>query len=261
MPVKKYTDEQKKFISQNVKGTTTKELVRLVNDKFKLNLTENQMRSYKKNHALKSGTLCGLEKGSPTRSYPENIKKFIYEHYIGVGPTEMTKLLNKTFNKQYSVGQIKGYYSRNKLDSGIDGHFSKGSIPFNKGKKKYWIGGEETQFKKGHIPVNYRAVGSERINVDGYVEIKVADPNKWRLKHQVIWEETNGPIPKGYAVIFGDGNSLNLKPGNLVLVSRAQLSVMNRKRLIQNNAELTRTGAIIADVYLKISERKRKANR
>ena len=47
------------------------------------------------------------------------------------------------------------------------------------GKKGICADGcERTWFKKGHIPANYRPVGSERVNADGYIEVKVADPNK-----------------------------------------------------------------------------------
>ena len=32
-----------------------------------------------------------------------------------------------------------------------------------------------SRFKKGNVPKCHRPVGSERVNVDGYVEVKVAD--------------------------------------------------------------------------------------
>jgi hypothetical protein len=45
----------------------------------------------------------------------------------------------------------------------------------------------------------------------------------WRPKHHLVWESHHGqPIPKGHAVIFGDGNNRNFDPDNLILVSRAQ---------------------------------------
>ncbi len=256
--MKKYSKEVMDFIKNNVVGMTTKDLVDLVNSKFNTDFTESKMKSYKTNHKLKSGTPLGIPAGSPTELYPEEVRRFIKENYHGVGHKEMADLLNKTFGRNYTQMQMKAYYGRCKFDSGLTGQFSIGHVPFNKGKEKFWIGGEETQFKKGNVPVNYRPVGSERVNVDGYIEIKVADPNKWRLKHQVIWEKKSGPIPKGYAVIFGDGNTSNLNPDNLVLVSRQQLVIMNKRKLIQKDAELTRTGVIMADVFLKIGERKRK---
>lgn len=108
------------------------------------------------------------------------------------------------------------------------------------------------------MPVNYRPVGSERVNVDDYVEIKVADPRTWVGKHTFIWEEHNGPVPKGYVVIFGDGDRRNFDPDNLILVSRKQLVRLNQKGLIQNNADLTRTAVIMVDLQQKIADRSKK---
>ena len=50
----------------------------------------------------------------------------------------------------------------------------------------------------------------------------------------------------------------NFDPDNLILVSRKQLVRMNQRGLIHDDAELTKTGAIIADIYNKIGERKKK---
>ncbi len=252
----RYPKEIKDFIAKNVAGTTTKDLAKLVNDKFGTDFTEAKMKSYKSNNKLKSGTPTGLPAGRPTKQYPEEIKKFIFETHIGVGHKDMAELLNKEFGTNYTKMQMKSYYGRHKLNSGLDGRFEKGHIPANKGKKG--IGGwEPTQFKKGHKPANYMPVGSERINGDGYVDIKIADPNKWKAKHHIIWEEHNGMIPKSHAVIFGDGNSRNFDLDNLILVSRQQLLILNRNNLIQEDADLTRTGVIIADLHQKIYEKKR----
>jgi hypothetical protein len=186
--------------------------------------------------------------------------KFIRENVEGRGNQELTDLFNAHFNLNLSLAQIKGYKKNHGLTSGLTGWFKPGQAPFNKGRKGVFLGGEVAeacQFKKGHRPWNYQPVGSERINGDDYVDIKVADPNKWKGKHIVIWEAANGPVPKGHAIIFGDGNRRNFELNNLVLVSRAQLAVLNKKNLIQNDAELTKTGIIIADIYCKIGERRK----
>ena len=102
--------------------------------------------------------------------------------------------------------------------------FTKGHIPQNKGKKmsaEIYAKVAPTMFKKGNTPVNHREVGSERVNVDGYVEIKVAEPNKWKLKHRVLWEQVNGEIPAGMNIQFKNGNSQDVRIENLYLISRA----------------------------------------
>ena len=103
--------------------------------------------------------------------------------------------------------------------------FKKGSIPPNKGKKmspEVYEKVKETMFKKGKSPVNHREVGSERINVDGYIEIKVAEPNRWRLKHRLIWEQHNGIIPEGCNVQFKNHNTLDCRIDNLYLISKSE---------------------------------------
>lgn len=106
----------------------------------------------------------------------------------------------------------------------IAARFTKGHIPENKGKKMSpdtYSKVARTMFKKGRSPHNHREVGSERINVDGYIEIKVAEPNRWRCKHRVIWEQHNGEIPAGFNVQFKNHNPLDCRIENLYLISKA----------------------------------------
>ena len=59
-------------------------------------------------------------------------------------------------------------------------------------------------------------------------------------------------------VIFADQNKLNFEKDNLILVSKNQLLEMNRNKLIFQDKELTKTGANIAELMIKINERKNK---
>lgn len=258
MAVWKYPDEVQAFIASNVVGRTARELAELTNAKFGTGFTESSMKSYKSNHDLKSGTRCGIKAGAPTKTYPEKVRKFIDKNHKGIGPKEMAEQLNQTFNTNYTASQLKGYYANHKINSGLTGRYLKGNVPANKGKPKFWIGGEETQFKKGQKPHNYMPVGSERVNSYGYHDIKIADPNKWKAKHILLWEEHNGLVPKGHKLIFGDGDKNNINLDNIILVTNSQMAVLNHFNLIQRDADLTRTGIAIADLKIKISQRKNK---
>jgi len=189
--------------------------------------------------------------------YTKDEKDYLQEIVFGRSHKEIAALFNLHFDLDLSVGQIKGAIARYKLHTGRDGRFRPGDIPYNKGKKKWYAGGEATQFKSGNRPWNYKPVGTERTNTDGYVEIKIADPKTWKGKHLIIWEQSHGPVPKGYAVIFADGNKQNVVLENLLLVSRRELAVLNKKGLISPDAELTKAGVTIANIHMKITERKR----
>lgn len=195
---------------------------------------------------------------------PEHIE-YIATNIRGRSFKELTDMFNKQFGMDLKVSTLTSLADRHGLHNGRDTRlnkgyaptqFKKGHVPANKGMKG--VGGwEPTQFKKGSKPWNYKPVGTERVNGDGYVDIKIEDPNKWKGKHILIWETVNGPVPKGHVVIFGDRDNRNFEIDNLILVSRKQLVRLNQFGLIQNNAELTRTGVIIADIHGKIGETKK----
>ena len=198
-------------------------------------------------------------KGVKLHKWSDEEKAYFMEIVPGRHYDEVLELMNAKFDYQFKKSQLSGAAKRYGVKTGFDGRFPKGNVPKNKGTKGL-TGPNKTSFKKGQQAPNYRPVGSERITRDGYTEIKVADPNKWRLKHRVIWEEVNGPLPKGYALVFGDGDKRNFSLENLLLVSRAQLARLNQNHLIQNDIELTKTAINVVDLMVKISKVK-KGNR
>ena len=175
---------------------------------------------------------------------------------------ELTALFNRRFNLQLSQQQISSTMKRYGILTGRDGRFQPGQQSHNKGKKGYCApGAEKGWFKPGQVPKNYKPIGTERINADGYVDVKIADPNKWRQKHLLIWEEAHGPVPDGHVVIFGDGNKLNVQLDNLILITRSQLVRLNQLGLIGASVELTKAGITVADLHIKIAERRRNSKK
>ena len=163
----------------------------------------------------------GLELKKPFSKYTEEQKQFFQDNVFGHSHKEIQEIFIKRFGIYITRSQISAYIKNNHLSTGRTGRFEKGNIPYNKGVHSCPKGCEKGWFKKGQTPPNHREVGEERINVDGYIEIKVAEPNKWRLKHRVVWEKENGPIPEGYIVILKDGNRLNTDVDNLMLAKRS----------------------------------------
>ena len=116
------------------------------------------------------------------------------------------------------------------------GCFARGVIPWNKGT--HWQAGGAsiaTRFqpgtRQGVALKLYQPIGSERISKDGYLQRKVNDDmplqRRWRAVHILIWEAINGPLPKGHAIVFRDGDKTHLVEANLEMVSRAELMRRN----------------------------------
>lgn len=100
---------------------------------------------------------------------------------------------------------------------------------WNAGLKGWQAGGNsvKTQFKKGQLPKNTRKDGDERINVDGYTEVRVGKA-KWMLKHRLVYQEHHKVelVTEQY-VSFKDGNRQNFAIDNLELKSRAEMMAKN----------------------------------
>lgn len=180
--------------------------------------------------------------------YTDEMKQFILDNYKGRYNQELADLFNQKFNTNITSRTIKSYKANNNLNSGLTGKFIKGQTPHNKGKKmpkEVYEKVKHTMFAKGNVPPNHRPVGSERISKDGYIEVKVAEPNKWRLKQRVVYEEAKGKIPEGCTIIFLDGNKRNFDIDNLRCVTRSELLYLNCNGL-NNSNEITETGILMA---------------
>lgn len=191
-------------------------------------------------------------------SWPQNIVDFLVANNKGKSCIEITNLINQTFNTDYTTDQVKRKRNSMHLISGITGYFEKGHQPHNKGKKGFCPEGfKAQQYKKGHIPINKCEIGEERITTDGYVTVKIAQPNIWKRKHILIWEKHHGKIPEGYTILFKDNNKLNCELENLCLVSRAAHLILNKNQLRSNDKNLTETGILIAKITEQLNKRKR----
>lgn len=136
---------------------------------------------------------------------------------------------------EVSQDHIKALCKRKGWLTGRDGHFPKGHVPPNKGRKGYVAPGcEKGWFRKGQRAPNKFDVGHETVDREGYVKICVAEPNPWTgapthmaFKHRWLWERANGPVPEGHALKCLDGDRTNCDPTNWIAVPRALLPRLN----------------------------------
>jgi len=105
--------------------------------------------------------------------------------------------------------------------SPVTGRIEKGNTPWNIGMSDF-DPSPDTHFKLGHRPKNTVTVGTE-VETKGYIRRKVAEPNVWRQRSHIIWEEYHGrSLPKGWIVRHKDGNPLNDDPHNLEAMPRSR---------------------------------------
>lgn len=201
-------------------------------------------------------------KGKPQHKYTVEEVEYLKEIVPGRMFAEVTAMFNEKFGLDCLCESVRGFCKRNGILNGRDSRFKKGNIPANKGKKCPWAWKSAmSRFKKGNIPPNRREIGEERINIDGYVEVKIADGRgvkNWIAKHVHIWQQLNGPVPAGYMVVFIDGDKTNINLDNLMLITRSQNAVLNRLKVRPKEKELLETALLFAELKIKIAERTNK---
>ena len=138
--------------------------------------------------------------------------------------------------------------------------FSSTQVPWNKGMK-YQPGGRATehQFKPGNQPHTTVPVGTLRKTTDGYWKRKVLDDapagmarKNWVFLHVELWEQHHGPVPRGHAVVFINGNRDDLRIENLDCLPRREL--MRRNSVHNLPKELVQVVRLKGALQRKINE-------
>lgn len=190
---------------------------------------------------------------------PEQIE-WLSMHYPMLSTRAMTEKFNSIFGTDIKPNALAGTCKRRGIQSGRTGHFPKGTTAWNTGIKGNRVS-PTTEFKKGNLPHNTKELGAERVNKDGIVEIKIAH-GKWRSKHSILWEGYHGKaIPKGHVVIFADSDRRNFDPGNLHLVSRAELANLNKNGYSMQHPEIKPVLLNIVKLDEKIRIKSQRENR
>ncbi|AMG51484.1 HNH endonuclease [Enterococcus gallinarum] len=267
MPKTIYTPEMIDYLRVIAPGRLNDEVTAMFNKKFDMALTENKMKSLRSNYKIRSGVTHSerIRRANQSRRlFSAEQESFVRNNAEGKSNKELVELINHTFDLQLTIAQIKGWKANHKVSSGLTGYFEKGHVPINKGTRGMFnVGGNKTSFKKGQPARNHKTVGTERIDRDGYVIVKVQENGpwheRWRLKHKVEWEKVHGKIPPGYVLIFLDGNKQNITMENLKLVTQAQNLQLNRKQWRFEIPEATIAGVNLTQIQAKVTKHKKKS--
>lgn len=250
----RYPPEVHDFVKAHVAGMRFDKLAELCNAEMGTQFTKSSMRSFCGNHGYRNQMQNGRY---AEEILPPGLMDFVRENSWGVTSKEMARMVNEKFGVSYTQSSMKQFRHRHGIKSGVTGWYQKGHPPGNKGKKLEEYVGEEraaeikerisrTQFKKGQRPHNEMPVGSIVINSGGYKlrkkQMEGSLWERWEFLHKAVWEEHNGPIPKGMAVTFKDSDKLNCDISNLMLITKGENAALTRKGYRSEDPDLTMAG-------------------
>ncbi len=186
---------------------------------------------------------------------------YMFEIVPGHSESEITGLFFERFGILLTKGQVKNFKTTHNLPSEtVGGRFEKGHTTWNKGRKlspEQYKAVSGTMFKKGNLPHNTCEIGTEVLRNDGYIKVKVAEPNVWKLKHRLVYEHYYGvKLGQNDAIIFLDSNRQNCDIDNLMRLKRGELIRYNKVEHTKN-PEINMTTALTAKLENKISEKEK----
>lgn len=203
------------------------------------------------------------------RQWTDEEWQYVRDNYANKSSQEIADHLKRSRTSIYMAAQIleikkSAEYIKISLEREAeklkqisqDTRFKKGHEPQNKGQKMskdLYQKVKFTFFKSGHEPHNTKFDGYERIcSKDGYVYMRV-NKGKFVLKHRKVWEDVNGPIPKGHIIIFKDGNKLNCDINNLSMITMKEN--MERNRITKYPEELQKLIKLNNKLKTKLHEK------
>ncbi|MDQ6477832.1 HNH endonuclease signature motif containing protein [Dyadobacter sp. LHD-138] len=167
--------------------------------------------------------------------------------YPDQSSADIAAVFGKSLNQVYNLAQELGVKKSEEYlkstqsgrivggDLGIPYRFTKGFTPHNKGKEmpaEIYEKVKGTMFKKGIIPANSKKEGdiSIRNAKNGFQYYFIRVEKKWIPLARHVYENLHGQIPKGLLITHIDGNTLNVEPDNLKMITRGENSNRNRNR-------------------------------
>lgn len=224
-----YSEEEINFLKVNSIGKTAKQLTDDFNNVFKTNLSESQIRQTARRYGIKFGE-------TPIR-FDDEERQFILERYGNISLNEIVKEFNAVFlNHQITFYGLRSYINKT-LNLRLDNPYKFSSF----------------------YSLNKVQVGTEHKRY-GYVLVKVSDATgkkedhkdriNWKFKHRILWEKYYGQkLPKGYQVVFLNGDRNDFSKENLKAVPVKYMGKMNVNGWLKSgNAELAKTGFLLCEL-------------
>jgi hypothetical protein len=159
--------------------------------------------------------------------------------------TYTAPILLNMFNEKYALGltmvQFKNVLSKHEIKS--ESKFTE--------KVGYEV--NETAFKKGGTHHTALPVGSEAIE-NGYIRVKVTEPNVWKPKQVIVYENHFGPVKNDEVVRFKDGNNRNFSPENLFKTTKKGHGFLSKYQLLSQPKPVQESLLLLTQVRDKTDE-------
>lgn len=169
--------------------------------------------------------------------YSEELVQFIEEKRMKYPISSLCKMINLYFDKQITTKALRKYYYRHNLDYKKD---SRGNYDC-----RNWN------------CTHSKPIGSEsKPDKNGLVKIKVTE-KQWVYKQRYIYEKHYGEIPKGYKVVFLNGDKNDYDPKNLVIARGEDVLLAYAHELTSKDRETTRLGLNVAHLMNKVNSLER----
>ncbi|MBO7733105.1 MAG: HNH endonuclease [Methanobrevibacter sp.] len=150
-----------------------------------------------------------------SKIYSKKQIDFLKKNFNNNSIRTLTLLFNKNFKQKRTEPNIA--YAC-KCFCGKKGRYTQERVE----KMKISAMGNKNRWKKT------KPIGSERLDKDGYILVKVGFPRIEKRKQFVVWEKYNKPTDKkNDCIIFLDGNKQNCDIKNLFLMKRKYMGTLN----------------------------------
>lgn len=163
--------------------------------------------------------------------YTDEMVSFIEDNRFKLDTRQMCKSLAINFDKKITEKTLRKYYYRHNLD------FKKQTTQRQNCTIKHPIGTESKPDK------------------NGLVRIKIND-KQWVYKQRYIYEQHYGKIPKGYKVVFLNGDKTDYDISNLAIARGKDILYAYSKELTSTDKEITKLGLSVAQLKNKIVEKR-----
>ena len=241
----------------------TEEKVEYAKELMKTNSCVDAYRTFNENYPC---TRCAFSSYVYTELHLKSgakPKKIVRKNSWSQDEIDLLENLMKDGTNKSAIEEFQKHYNR--TSSGIVSMIKKLGLKSNpKAIKRQFKEGTEfnkkTRFKKGRVPPNKAKIGDIRFrnhkNKYPYYWVKISDTGSvakdWILAQRYFYQKYHGEIPKGYKVIFADGDHANFAKENLKIVTNKEFGYA--KKYLGESTDQSETGIIIAKIKARLDE-------